>query len=214
MLLLALLPSASARDVVHIALAHEWSERYTRDAGQMGPSIRADLGYGFGIGIGKLIPEVGTSIAYESGVVIPRAGVRAILGWLVTPGVYAHGNLALGGPFASPAPGFDAGSTQVIDQVADPPTEFITTPTEAVDNSRPRTGPQEIPAVRKARPRWIRPVAVMAAVLIGAALIGLFLVLWAVGCIPQPEPLPTEDAEAGAVAKSNADAGVDAGGTE
>ncbi|MCA9488723.1 MAG: hypothetical protein KC621_02335 [Myxococcales bacterium] len=74
------------------------------------------------------------------------------------------------------APGFDAGSTQVIDQVADPPTEFITTPTEAVDNSRPRTGPQEIPAVRKARPRWIRPVAVMAAVLIGAALIGLFLV--------------------------------------
>ncbi|MCA9566278.1 MAG: hypothetical protein KC656_00470 [Myxococcales bacterium] len=111
MLLLALLPSASARDVVHIALAHEWSERYTRDAGQMGPSIRADLGYGFGIGIGKLIPEVGTSIAYESGVVIPRAGVRAILGWLVTPGVYAHGNLALGGPFASPAPGFDAGLT-------------------------------------------------------------------------------------------------------
>jgi hypothetical protein len=46
------------------------------------------------------------------------------------------------------------------------------------------------------------------------ALIGLCLVLWAAGCIPQPEPLPTEDAEAGAVAKSNADGGVDARGAE
>jgi hypothetical protein len=74
------------------------------------------------------------------------------------------------------APGFDAGSTQIIDRVPDPPTEFITTPTEAVDISRPRTGPQEIPAARKARPRWLRPVAVIAAVLICAALIGMFLV--------------------------------------
>ena len=74
------------------------------------------------------------------------------------------------------APGFDAGSTQIIDRVPDPPTEFITTPTEAVDISRPRTGPQEIPAARKTRPRWLRPVAVIAAVLIGAALIALFLV--------------------------------------
>jgi hypothetical protein len=86
------------------------------------------------------------------------------------------------------APGFDAGSTQIIDRVPDPPTEFITTPTELseaayqaaytgpIDTSRPRTGPQEILPARKARPRWLRPVAVVAAVLVGAALIGLFLV--------------------------------------
>jgi len=82
------------------------------------------------------------------------------------------------------APGFDAGSTQIIDRVPDPPTEFITTgpamaadlPTDAVDTSPPRTGPQEILPARKARRRWLRPVAVIAAVLVAVALLGLFLV--------------------------------------
>lgn len=74
------------------------------------------------------------------------------------------------------APGFDAGSTQIIDRVPDPPTEFIITPTEPVDTSRPRTGPQEIPPARPARPRWLRPAVVaVAALLVIAALVGAFL---------------------------------------
>ena len=63
------------------------------------------------------------------------------------------------------APGFDAGSTQIIDRVPDPPTELIAT----------TAGPQEIPAARHTRPRWLRPVAVIAALLVAAALVGLFL---------------------------------------
>lgn len=74
------------------------------------------------------------------------------------------------------APGFDAGSTQIIDRVPDPPTEFIATPTEAVDTSRPRTGPQEIPPARRARPRWLRPALIgVVALLVVAAVVGLFL---------------------------------------
>lgn len=111
MLWLALLPSASAKDIVHVAVAHEWSERFTRDAGQMGPSVRLDVGYGKGIGIGKLIPEVGLAVAYDREMLVPRAGIRAILGWVVTPGAYAHVNTTVGGPFRSGTLGFDAGLT-------------------------------------------------------------------------------------------------------
>ncbi len=74
------------------------------------------------------------------------------------------------------APGFDAGSTQIIDRVPDPPTEFIAMPTEPVDTSRPRTGPQEIPPARRTRPRWLRPaVAAVVVALVVAAAVGLFL---------------------------------------
>ncbi len=74
------------------------------------------------------------------------------------------------------APGFDAGSTQIIDRVPDPPTELITTATEAVDSSKPRTGPQEIPPARRARPRWLRPALVgLGTLLAVAAVVGLFL---------------------------------------
>lgn len=104
-------PDAQARDIVHVAVSHEWSERFTRDAGSLGPSLKADVGFGKGIGIGKIIPEVGVGYAYQSGILVPRAGARAILGWVVTPGMYTHVNAGIGGPFASPVLGFDAGLT-------------------------------------------------------------------------------------------------------
>lgn len=72
------------------------------------------------------------------------------------------------------APGFDAGSTQIIDRVPDPPTEFITTPAEAVDPAIPRTGPQEIPA-RRSRPRWLKPAVIIAGLLVLAAVVGLLV---------------------------------------
>lgn len=67
------------------------------------------------------------------------------------------------------APGFDAGSTQIIDRVPDPPTEFIAMPAET------RTGPQEIPAARPTKPRWRKPSVIVAAALVIAALVGLLL---------------------------------------
>lgn len=105
-----LTPSAQARDVVHVTAGYAFTERFTRDAGQLGPMLQLDVGYGKGIGIGKIIPEVGLGLAHDTGVLVPRVGARAILGWLITPGVYAHGNVALGGPFGA-APGFDSGIT-------------------------------------------------------------------------------------------------------
>ena len=108
--LMALSSSAHAGDVIHVAAGHAWTQRFTRDAAQLGPVLQLDVGYGKGIGIGKIIPEAGLGLAYGSGALIPRVGARAILGWLVTPGVYAHANVALGGPFGA-APGFDGGIT-------------------------------------------------------------------------------------------------------
>ncbi len=77
------------------------------------------------------------------------------------------------------APGFDAGSTQIIDRVDDHPTEFIGAPTEvlAADTAqRPRTAPQAIAPRRGGRRRWITPaIMVLAAVLVAAA-VGALLV--------------------------------------
>lgn len=77
------------------------------------------------------------------------------------------------------APGFDAGSTQIIDRVPDPPTELIATHTDALDISKPRTGPQIIAPTAGRKPRWLRPkmLAVLVALLIAGLLLGLFLLL-------------------------------------
>ena len=72
------------------------------------------------------------------------------------------------------APGFDAGSTQIIDRFPDPPTEFIATHTESADTSRPRTGPQQILPARRSRP-GVRAIAAVVALLVVATIVGLFL---------------------------------------
>jgi hypothetical protein len=64
------------------------------------------------------------------------------------------------------APGFDAGSTQIIDRVPDDATEFI-----AVG-----TGPQAIAPVAPQRPSWLIPILLLAAAVAAAAVVGLVLV--------------------------------------
>ncbi|MCX2932753.1 DUF4878 domain-containing protein [Mycobacterium sp. CVI_P3] len=62
------------------------------------------------------------------------------------------------------APGFDAGSTQIIDRTPDPETEIFSTPTEVFAAADPpRTGPQAIPArpVATRRRSWGMVLAVI-----------------------------------------------------
>jgi hypothetical protein len=71
------------------------------------------------------------------------------------------------------APGFDAGSTQIIDRLPDDdsaPTEVIFT------NVRPRTAaPTAIPPRRPQRPSWLVPILLALAALIAAALVAFLL---------------------------------------
>lgn len=113
------------------------------------------------IDVGALPPEPGGDAGSNSGDNPDPAGTSA-------PGE--------AGDRRYTAPGFDAGSTQIIDRVADPPTEFIPTPTEAIGADQPRTGPQQIPAARRSRPRWLPAAIVAAVLLLIAALVAL--VLW------------------------------------
>jgi hypothetical protein len=80
------------------------------------------------------------------------------------------------------APGFDAGSTQIIDRTPDPETEIISTPTEVfpVTGSPVRVAtPQEIPArVPLTRRRsWGLVIAVIAAIAVLAAVAILAVIL-------------------------------------
>ncbi len=70
------------------------------------------------------------------------------------------------------APGFDAGSTQILDRLPDdsPPTEVLFT---AV---RPRTAaPTAIPPRTTQRPSWLIPILVALVALVSAALVGFLL---------------------------------------
>ena len=78
------------------------------------------------------------------------------------------------------APGFDAGSTQIIDRTPDPETEIFSTPTEVFPVSgQPRTGPQAIPPRPTATRRrsWALVLAVIAVIVALAAVAVLATVL-------------------------------------
>jgi Domain of unknown function (DUF4878) len=78
------------------------------------------------------------------------------------------------------APGFDAGSTQIIDRTPDPETEIMSAPTEVFGVSGPpRTGPQAIPArpVATRRRSWALVLAVIAVIAALAAVAILATVL-------------------------------------
>ncbi len=79
------------------------------------------------------------------------------------------------------APGFDAGSTQIIDRAPEPQTEIISTPTEVfpVSGRAPRTGPQAIPPRPPATRRrsWILVAAVIAVIAALAAIAILATIL-------------------------------------
>lgn len=71
------------------------------------------------------------------------------------------------------APGFDAGSTQIIDRLPDdsPPTEVLFT------GVRQRTAaPTAIPPRRPQRPSWLVPILLALAALVASALVGFLLV--------------------------------------
>lgn len=70
------------------------------------------------------------------------------------------------------APGFDAGSTQIIDRLPDEsaPTEILFTTTRSRS-----AGPTTIPARKPARPSWVVPIAVALTALTAAALVGFLL---------------------------------------
>ncbi|MCH9722020.1 MAG: DUF4878 domain-containing protein [Actinomycetia bacterium] len=78
------------------------------------------------------------------------------------------------------APGFDAGSTQIIDRLPDDETEFIATGAEdsSAAGPPPRTAaPQAIPPRGPRRPRWLIPSLLVLAAVLAAAIIGLALFL-------------------------------------
>lgn len=75
------------------------------------------------------------------------------------------------------APGFDAGSTQIIDRVPDDETEYIAAPTEVfAAGAQPRTAtPQAISPREAQRPSWLIPIIVVLAALAAAGILGLVL---------------------------------------
>ena len=111
LLLPAIAPAHADRPHLHLAAGHEWGVPMSAEGGRLGPGVQAAIGPSFSLKIARIIPEVGASYHYESEVLVPRAGARAIIGWILTPGVYAHANAAVGGPFAEPQFGFDAGAS-------------------------------------------------------------------------------------------------------
>ncbi|MCB1292615.1 MAG: DUF4878 domain-containing protein [Mycobacterium sp.] len=76
------------------------------------------------------------------------------------------------------APGFDAGSTQIIDRVPDDEAEFIATPVQATaDAHRARpAGPVAIPPSTPQRPSWLIPILLIVAALLAAAIVGVVLI--------------------------------------
>lgn len=73
------------------------------------------------------------------------------------------------------APGFDAGSTVIIDRVPDAPTEFITTPTQSLAGAGPHprsAAPQAIAPRGSRRPRWLTSAIVIGVAVVAAAVLG------------------------------------------
>jgi hypothetical protein len=77
------------------------------------------------------------------------------------------------------APGFDAGSTQIIDRLPDDETEFIATATDAFPaTAQPRTAaPQAIPPRTQRRPRWLIPILLALTALLAAVILGVVLLI-------------------------------------
>ena len=77
------------------------------------------------------------------------------------------------------APGFDAGSTQIIDRLPDDETEFIATATDTfAATAQSRTAaPQAIPPRTPRRPGWLVPILLVLAALLVAVIVGVALLM-------------------------------------
>lgn len=109
MIMIALVSSAQAGSSFRLVAAHEWGVRMDDSTAPMGPGVAAYIGYAAAAKIARVVPEVGVGYAYNRQVWVPRIGGRIQIGWLLTPGIYAHASTAIGEPFATPTFGFDAG---------------------------------------------------------------------------------------------------------
>lgn len=69
------------------------------------------------------------------------------------------------------APGFDAGSTQIITRLDDDPTEMF-----FAGGRRHGAGPQSIAPRKPARPSWLIPIIVTLVALLAAAVVGFLLI--------------------------------------
>ncbi|MGI9124427.1 MAG: Rv0361 family membrane protein [Mycobacterium sp.] len=75
------------------------------------------------------------------------------------------------------APGFDAGSTQIIDRLPDDETQFIdTSGSFAAAHRRRNATPMAIPPRTTGRPSWLIPILLVVAALLAAAVIGVVVV--------------------------------------
>ncbi len=82
---------------------------------------------------------------------------------------------ALTGERRYTAPGFDAGFTQVIDRVPDPPTEIFDASTEAGGPRHRVASPQSIPPRPRLKRRRLMPLILIIVGLIVATVLGVFL---------------------------------------
>jgi hypothetical protein len=76
------------------------------------------------------------------------------------------------------APGFDAGSTQIIDRIPDDETPSTAAPTQAFAASRRDRAaiPQAIQPRSPQRPSWLVPILLLVAALAAAGIVGLVLI--------------------------------------
>ncbi len=87
------------------------------------------------------------------------------------------------------APGFDAGSTQIIDRPAEPATEILSVPGDQTESVLPATGhrtagPQSIPARSDTRPRswgWVLALVLVITALAAVTILGTILLTRADG---------------------------------
>lgn len=109
MITIALASIAHGGSSFRLVAAHEWGVRMDDTSAPMGPGLAAYVGYAAAAKIARIVPEVGVAYAYNRGIWIPRVGARIQIGWLITPGLYAHASSPIGAPFETPTFGFDAG---------------------------------------------------------------------------------------------------------
>ena len=85
---------------------------------------------------------------------------------------------ALTGERRYTAPGFDAGFTQIIDRVPDPPTEVFGAATESTGPRHRTVSPRSIPPRPRLthRPKWLLPAILVIVGLVAAIALGVFLV--------------------------------------
>lgn len=104
-------PAAMAGNGVIIGVESTYGIPMDDTTDRLGLGLGGTIGYQFDFIAVKLIPEIGATYFIGPELTVPRIGGRAVIGWIVSPGVYAHFATPIGPPFATGTPGADAGLT-------------------------------------------------------------------------------------------------------